>query len=444
MDVSGFSSSFRHSFPDLVGQPVLAALSGGADSVALLHLMLLARGELGCRVAAAHVNHHARPGADDDEHFCRELCRELGVELEVCHLREAVPAGLSREAWWREHRYEHLEAARRTLACAATATAHTHDDQAETVLLKLLRGSGPRGVVGIRRRLGTLVRPLLEFGREELRGWLRGIGGRWREDPGNADPGQPRAWLRLVGLPALERRFPGSTRHLAGFAAVLADDDEALSHLAAALPRPEIGRPAACEALAGAPAAVQRRWLLALAAGLPLAEPPDRAQLAAFQGLVARGSPAAVDLGRRWVLRRRTDRLLLCPPPLAPFAPWPASVPSHAGLAGYPRVALGETIEPGDRVVHEAWLAPRITAAGLCWRPVQPGERVEWPQAHGRVGHLLGRIGVPVEWRPAWPVLEADGTIAWIPGVGTAPGWAGETGHGIVATMEEPWRRHMR
>lgn len=444
MNVSGFTSSFRRCFPDIVGQPVLVALSGGADSVALLHLMTLAQAELGCRVAAAHVNHHARPEADDDERFCRELCQELGIELEVSHLREAVPAGRSREAWWRERRYERLEAARLTLACTATATAHTRDDQAETVLLKLVRGSGPRGVVGIRRRIGTLVRPLLEVGRDELRGWLCGIGGRWREDPGNADPVQPRAWLRLVALPALEGRFPGSARHLAGFAAALADDDEALSHLAAALPRPEIGRPVACEALSGAPAAVQRRWLLALAAGLPLGEPPDRVQLEAVLELVELGAPAAVDLGRRWVLRRRAGRLWLSPPPLAPFTPWPASVPSRTGLAGYPRVALGEALGIGDRVVHEAWLAPRLAAARLRWRPLRPGERVVWAEGRGKIGHLLGRIGVPAEWRPAWPVLEADGTIAWIPGIGTAPGWAGETGSGIVATMEEPWRRHVR
>ena len=254
MNVSGFVSSFRRCFPDLVGRPVLVALSGGADSVALLHLMLAARAELGCPVAAAHVNHHARLEADDDELFCRELCRELGVEIEVRHLREALPVGLSREAWWRQQRYERLEAVRRMRACAATATAHTRDDQAETVLLKLLRGSGPRGVIGIRQRLGAFVRPLLDVGREELRSWLEGIGGCWREDLGNADPGQPRAWLRVVALPALEERFPGSTRHLAGFTAALADDDEALSHLAAALPRPESGRPVACEAVAGMPA----------------------------------------------------------------------------------------------------------------------------------------------------------------------------------------------
>ncbi|MBP7798749.1 MAG: tRNA lysidine(34) synthetase TilS [Thermoanaerobaculaceae bacterium] len=444
MNVSGFVSSFRRCFPDLVGRPVLVALSGGADSVALLHLMLAARAELGCPVAAAHVNHHARLEADDDELFCRELCRELGVEIEVRHLREALPVGLSREAWWRQQRYERLEAVRRMRACAATATAHTRDDQAETVLLKLLRGSGPRGVIGIRQRLGAFVRPLLDVGREELRSWLEGIGGCWREDLGNADPGQPRAWLRVVALPALEERFPGSTRHLAGFTAALADDDEALSHLAAALPRPEIGRPVACEAVAGMPAAVQRRWLLALAAELPLGEPPDRVQLEAVRELVERGVPAAVDLGRRWVLRRRGNRLLLSPPPLAPFAPCPVSLPSRFGPSGYPCMTVGEAIEGGNRVIHEAWLAPRITAARLRWRPLQPGERLDWPQARGRVNHLLGRIGVPAEWRPAWPVLEANGTIVWIPGVGTAPGWAGKTGHGIVATMEEPWRRHVR
>ncbi|HPC83364.1 MAG TPA: tRNA lysidine(34) synthetase TilS [Thermoanaerobaculaceae bacterium] len=444
MDVSDFPSAFRRSFPDLVGQPVLVALSGGADSVALLHLLRRAHPDLGCPVAAVHVNHHARPEADDDEGFCRELCRELGVALEVHHLLEPCPRGRSREAWWREQRYERLEAARRSLGCAATATAHTRDDQAETVLLKLLRGSGPRGVAGIRRRCGTLVRPLLELGRAQLRGWLREIGGSWREDPGNADPAQPRAWLRLVGLPALEARFAGSTRHLSAFARALADDDEALSSLAAALPRLEIGQPVARQALASVQPAVQRRWLLALAAELPLAEPPDRTQVEAFEALLAAGVPAAVDLGRRWVLRRRGERLVLCPPPLAPFPPLPASLPSRIDLAGYPCLALGRAVATAERVVHTAWLAARLASAEVRWRPLAPGETVAWPHARGRIGRLLGEAGVPAEWRRAWPVLEADGRMIWIPGVGTAPGWAGEPGQGIVATVEEPWKRHVR
>lgn len=444
MDARGFASSFRRFFPDVLGQRVLVALSGGADSVALLHLLVETQPELGCPVAACHVNHHARPEADEDERFCAALCADLGVELRVHHLREHAPHGVSREAWWRRRRYEGLELARLQLRCTATATAHTRDDQAETVLLKLVRGSGPRGVIGVRRRDGVLVRPLLDLGRDELRASLRAEGRCWQEDAGNTNLDQPRAWVRLVGLPALESRFGGIAKHFAAFAECLADDEAVLADLASSLPLPEVGRPVAQEDVARAPSALRRRWLLALAAELPLGEPPSRTQVEAVMRLVAEGRPAAVDLGRRWVVRCRAGRIGLTPPPLVPFLAWPAAVPSVHTVGGYPRVSIDVRLEGSDRIVHEVVLARRLRDARLCWRPPRGGEVAAWPSVRGKIAHLLRNAGVPAEWRRAWPLLEADGRMIWIPGVGAAPEWAGEPGLGIVAALEEPWRRHVR
>jgi len=433
-----FVSSFRAHLGDLAGRPVLVALSGGSDSVALLRLLHEASPTLRCRLAAAHVHHHLRGAdADADAAFCGELCRELGVALAVEHLDPVPPRGTSPEAWWRRERYRLLEAARERSGCAAVATAHTLDDQAETVLLKLLRGAGPRGVAAIRRRRGSIVRPVLDLRREELRSWLRSRGATWREDASNLAADRPRAWLRRHVVPLLESAYPHALEQLAAFAAALAEDDTFMvAALAAAPPWPAVGRPVAAAPVAALPPALLRRWLLALADRLPLGEPPSRVQLAAVDGLLRIGVPAAVDLGRRWVLRRRGDRLHLSPPPCPPFVPVAASVPSTTALPGGFFARLG--VAAGGGAGHAARLDERVRAAALLWRPARPGER--WAGAGGRpLARALAAACVPPEWRRAWPVLEADGTMIWVPGAGVLKGWDAGVGPGVDVGLEVPW-----
>ncbi|HUK12750.1 MAG TPA: tRNA lysidine(34) synthetase TilS [Thermoanaerobaculaceae bacterium] len=442
MDSSTFLAAFRQHFPDLVGRPILVAVSGGADSVALLCLVHGAAEALGCRAFAAHVHHHARGAdADADAASCAELCAGLGVPFAVEHLAPGRPRGASREAWWRGERYRVLEEARRRLDCAAVATAHTRDDQAETVLLKLLRGAGPRGVAGIRRRAGSVIRPLLDVTRAELRAYLVGRDTPWREDATNADPAAPRAWVRSELLPRLEARFPGSTAHLGAFASALAGDEELLGGLLREQAEwPEVGRAVPLVALVGLAQPLRRRWMLELAARLPLAEPPSRRQLEAVEAMLAGRDPAAVDLGRRWVLRREAGAVRLCPPPLAPFPPRAAGVPSVVALPGG---FVGRIAAPGgDDAPHRAILAARAVSAPLAWRSVLPGER--FGAARRPVKRLLAGAGIPVEWRSAWPVLLAGDTMVWLPAVGVVQGWEGGPAEGVVAELEEPWRRHMR
>jgi tRNA(Ile)-lysidine synthase len=442
MTPDGFSAAFRRHFPDLLGQPVLVALSGGADSVALLCLLHGSREELGCRVSAAHVHHHVRgAAADGDAAFCTELCRQLGIPLVVEHLEPVRPRGSSPEAWWRQERYRVLEGARRAARCAALATAHTQDDQAETVLLKLLRGAGPRGVAGVRRRHGAVVRPLLDFGREELRDWLSAQGVRWREDASNADPKQPRAWIRSRVLPLLAGAYPRGVAHLTEFAAALAEDDAFIGGLLRERGVwPAVGRAVPVEPVAALPPPLLRRWVLELAARLPLAEPPSRTQLAAVLSMLGGGPPAAVDLGRRWVLRRRGETLVLSPPPIRPFAPRPAVAPSRVELPGGFVATLGAA--GSSRAQHRAVLHPRVAALALAWRPTAQGER--FGTSSKPVARALARAGIPAQWRRAWPALEAGGTIVWLPAVGVAQGWEGGDAGGVVAGLEEPWGRHVR
>jgi tRNA(Ile)-lysidine synthase len=430
-----FAASFRSFFPDILGQRVVVALSGGADSLALLELLVTTTSELGCTPIAVHVHHHVRGNeADDDALFCRALCERLGVELHLEHLTETTRRGWSPEAWWRSERYRVLGERQLQLGCAALATAHTLDDQAETVLLKLLRGAGPRGVAGIRRRQGTIIRPLLDLRREAVRDWLHARGEIWREDSSNRDTSYPRAWVRLDVLPLLAARFPAAPEHLARFAEALRVDEDYLGDcLRATAHWPMVSQPVALAPIAALASALRRRWLFELAARLPLAEPPSHKQLELVEALLRGGEPSAVDLGRRWMLRRRGEALHLCPPVRARFAEMELTVPSETTLPGGLLLRLGAAQARGTR--FEAWLDARLTRARVSCRPARVGERFG---GHGRrITAALARVGVPPEWRRAWPMLCADDTIVWLPGVGVAQGWEVQTGDGVLAELEE-------
>ncbi len=440
MALNGFAAAFRRHFPDLVGRPILVALSGGSDSVALLGLLHDARPVLGCDVLAAHVHHHVRGSeADADAAYCAELCRRLRVPLVVEHLAPERPRGSSPEAWLRRARYRALEAARVRLACAAVATAHTRDDQAETVLLKLLRGAGPRGVAGIRRRTGFVVRPLLDVARAALCEHLVADGVAWREDASNADLSQPRARVRHELLPARAARFPRAPEHLAAFAADLSADELLLSEtLRGCAVWPAIGRPVDLAAVAALPEALRGRWVLELAQRLPLAEAPSRRQVEQVSALLSGGAPAAVDLGRRWVLARHRETLVLRPPPVRPFAARPAAVPSRTELPGGFVGVIGGGVPGGAR--HTAMLHPRLASCRPGWRSVAEGERFGGVP----VARRLAACGVPAQWRRAWPVLQAGDTMVWLPAVGVADGWSEGGAEGVAVGLEEPWVRHDR
>ncbi len=186
---------------------VVLGLSGGRDSVALLRLLV----QRGCRVYACHVHHGIRGvAADADAAFCRALCEHLGVPYEES--RVDVPAlaaqsGESLETAARTARRAALAAAAKRRACRAVALAHHADDQAETVLFRLARGSaGLRGMLPVHEAQGICwLRPLLGLRRAELTAWLEALGQDWVEDATNAETEATRNRLRLEVLPALNR-----------------------------------------------------------------------------------------------------------------------------------------------------------------------------------------------------------------------------------------------
>jgi tRNA(Ile)-lysidine synthase len=192
------------------GDRVVVACSGGADSVALAHLAARSARRLGLAgVVLAHLDHALRPGSRDDAAFVAALAKRLGLPLVAERRAVRKRRGESPEAAARRVRYAFLERAAEKAGADVVATAHHMDDQAETVLLAVLRGTGPRGLAAMAPsralRRGSkvrLVRPLLPFRRERLREWLARWSEPWREDPTN-EAGNVRALLRSRAMPVL-------------------------------------------------------------------------------------------------------------------------------------------------------------------------------------------------------------------------------------------------
>lgn len=187
------------------GDGVLAAVSGGADSVCLLLLLNGMAAELGIRVFAFHMNHGIRgEEADRDEQFVGELCKQLEIPLTVVHEKVETYAeehGLSGEEAGRILRYRHLEETAERYQCTKIAVAHHEDDDAETVLLNLFRGSGLAGLSGIRPVRGKIIRPLLCVSRKEIEEYLKEQGFSWCEDSTNRENDYTRNKIRNELLP---------------------------------------------------------------------------------------------------------------------------------------------------------------------------------------------------------------------------------------------------
>jgi tRNA(Ile)-lysidine synthase len=213
---------------------VLVAVSGGRDSVALLHAVARVPG---LSVAVAHLDHALRASSSADAEFVRALAGSLGLEF----VSERVDvASVARRRGWnledaaRRVRYEFLTRSAKKLRCEAILTAHTLEDDAETVLIQLLRGTG--SATGISARRDRILRPLLEVSKHDLEAFLHARNLEWREDESNADPSFTRNWLRLEVMPVLEARVPHAARKLALHAKLATDEDELLETWAARVP----------------------------------------------------------------------------------------------------------------------------------------------------------------------------------------------------------------
>jgi len=218
------------------GQRVGVAVSGGADSVALLGLLMELREKLGIVLCVAHFNHQLRGRASDaDEAFVAKLAARHEVEFHVDRADVARLAARTKrnlEDAGRRARYEWFAALGAEHHLSWIVTAHTADDQAETVLAHILRGSGLAGLGGIHPRTESVLRPLLCFRRAELRSYLRLNHEKWREDASNRDTKRTRARIRWKLIPLLEKEFQtAAVEHLAALAARARESEALLAAL---------------------------------------------------------------------------------------------------------------------------------------------------------------------------------------------------------------------
>ncbi|MFH1477755.1 MAG: tRNA lysidine(34) synthetase TilS [Verrucomicrobiota bacterium] len=311
------------------GQHILVAVSGGADSVALLAVLRRLASVWKFRLTVAHLNHGIRgPAAAADAAFVAKLARRWKLEFvggRVNVRSRARRMGISLEMAGRKARYSFFARVARSHHCTAVATAHTADDQAETILLNLARGAGAAGLAGIpyigRHGALKVVRPLRDVDRKSVERFLARSHLAWREDATNADPAFLRNRVRHEVLPFLEQRLnPGIRRALLRVSDILTGENEWLESIVDEMFKqcriPGSARMLDAKQLSGFPLAarrrVLRRWLETC--GLD-AEPLGFDAIERLDNLVVRRMPdrggRAVTLSGGWLVRREGDKLTL-------------------------------------------------------------------------------------------------------------------------------------
>lgn len=416
------------------GEKVLCAVSGGLDSMCLLHMLDAWCKERGGRLAAAHFNHRLRGGAADrDEEFVRETCEQWGIPLKAGRgdVREyAKREGLSAEEAARTLRYAFLRRAAGELECERLYTAHHADDNAETVLLNLIRGTGLRGLTGMDWERDGLCRPLLGVTREELEAYAA----RWAiphvEDATNADPeAAARNYLRLRVMPLLKELNPRAVEHIGETARRLRGVDRSLEEDAAArTARVEVreGRVTlSMDALAQAPAAARPRMLLRLFDLLGVGRKDiGSVHLEALMDLTRRtawGKEGRLSLPhgvtarycRRWLILETRPQLLT----------EVQLVPDRPLTWGDYTLTLLDRREDGDGVAF-FWRGRPGQTPVVAVGPCPAGERLTLPGARGArsVKRLCLDRGISLAERDRLPAVYVEGKLAavWRLGVDTA------------------------
>ncbi|CAM3721056.1 tRNA(Ile)-lysidine synthase [Deinococcus saxicola] len=353
------------------GQVVAVGVSGGADSVALLRALVLA----GARPVAVHLDHSLRPESAEDARWVAELAESLGVSHESARVDVAAVAtvrGWNLEDAARRVRYDFLGRVAKRHRAVAVFTAHTRRDNAETVLMQLLRGEAVLN--GIPAERGRVRRPWLAVPRADLEAFLHALGQDWREDASNADPAFTRAWIRHEVMPALSVRFPGAEASLARVARYAAQDDGALTGLASRL-TPHMP-------LQKQPAAVLRRFVRRELVGAGLSF--HAGHLETLAEALGTGETVHITLPAAREVTATDGRLHPAP------RPWP---------------------EP-DFPLPPGWQR----------RTRQDGDRIRLPGGTRKLSDVLTDLKVPRGDRNAVPLLVSGDGVQWV-GV-SPPVWA--------------------
>ena len=416
------------------GDRVLVSLSGGPDSVALLHFLRGLGEELDLTVAALYVNHNLRPeAAAQEETFCREFCDRLQVGLQVVFRDIPALAGARRagiEETARTERYKVLEQAAAESGFARIALGHHADDQAETVLFRVVRGTGPSGLRGMPIRRGRIIRPLLEVSRADILAYLEEHGLPYCTDQSNEQNHFRRNYIRNELLPALRERLnPKVDAALCQLAETVAEEDDYLE----AVTRQAVSRVVSRTIGGKIELDLHRflpydRWIRrrllrhCVTLGLPGQPAPDKVVIERLDAL-ARGDHRAVDMpgGMRAVRTKRS--LVLVPAPVEPF-----SIELRRGrrakleplhLEFVMRLSAKVPDGPAGRrrankvVMDAAKVAPPVVV-----RSVKAGDRFQ-PLGLGgtkKVSEYLINRKVPMVLRDEVPVVSDRQGIIWLVG----------------------------
>lgn len=376
----------------LQGERLAVGLSGGADSVVLLHVLRALAPKHGFELSALHVNHGLSPNAGDWQRFCSAYCADLGVPFRAIKVR-VRKSKLGLEAAAREAR----RGAFAKLRVDAVALAHQLDDQAETVLHNLLRGAGPAGASGmpVAGRLGDklVLRPLLAVPRRELLAYARAHGLSFVEDESNADESLTRNYLRRRVGPLLEVRFPRWKESLA----------RAARHFAAAGVNEQ---------------SLLRAWL----AEQGLRAPSEAKLGELLKQLGGGGARAAIPHDGAVVRAYRGRAYVTAPTPAAAASFRPRSWKGEARLA-IPelggelrfRKLRGQGFDPARLAGRKLTVALRAGGERL-----QPDSR----RPRRTLKNLYQEAGVPPWERERSPLLFCDGALVWAPGLGVDAGFA--------------------
>jgi tRNA(Ile)-lysidine synthetase-like protein len=437
---------------------LVAAVSGGADSLCMLHLLDRLRGELGLDMHVAHLDHRLRAAQSAaDARFVADTAARLGLPYHLGERDVAAYAraqGLGIQAAARELRYAFLAELGQQIGAGVLAVAHTADDQAETVLMHLLRGAGPAGLRGMQPALPwhaglTLIRPLLEIRRAEVEAYCAAHGLEPRHDPSNDSPKYLRGRLRHDLLPRLAAYNPQIVEALARTARICGED---YAFLQQELDRhwPGLVRASAdalrldhARLLALHPAlrryALRRAVELLLGAGRAL----DLLQIEAAEAALLAGVGSGLELAAGLRLDVVHGSVVLSRGKLRPPADALQLAAESLSLPAVGTLALGAgwSLRVGAAPLAQAtgrW-AVRLDRARLVGplvvRRRRPGDHMRPVGGQGsrRLQDLFVDHKVPRELREAWPILASGEAIVWVPGIGAAAGYeATEMAHDIV------------
>ena len=415
------------------GGKVLCAVSGGADSMCLLHLAWSMAEAGGFQVAAAHYHHGMRgAAADADAAFVETFCKERNISCVVERgdvYGQAQRLGLGVEETGRRLRYEFLRRTAEELGCNRIATAHNADDNLETLLLHLVRGAGLHGLAGIPPRRGEIVRPLLTTSRLDIEAYLAEHGLTHVEDCTNADESYARNRIRRQVVPVLRQLNPRLTESAAETMGYLRSDNDYLNAQAAAACAharwAEDDLVIEARYIAQLPAAIApraaRRMLEMMGDGNTDC---SAAHLKAIVDLAAGEDPSAVAFLPHGRLVQRVYKDLLFTTqsePLPPFSPTPLNLDGETAPEGTPwRCRCWATTCPAEGEPGVLYLALEAVEGELVLRPRQTGDEIALPRRGGTktVKKLFIDEKVPRRDRDRVPVLADGAGVLAVAGFG--------------------------